>query len=490
MEDKSMAWLIETTEKTGVSTYGWRRKAQNRDSATTRWEGEKYQEFNDLCHLARQWDFRWQNDGTVVPPGLGTASRFVKCAEGRNFSEFLSYIIADIARVVTRKGCRIPRNLNDQQATWSLNGGVLRVYYLRPTALEILGGPSGFMRVCFLLIDPGQHQGEGKHFYQWGMWNKDQALLPVDKPVKDWRITHMKQVDHKVFIVKNDDGNQAAIKFELATKNERYECTNFLAENLFEDGMMSRLTDEEDITTLRNASVKSASKYVPSDPTEPAALNDAYPEFIRLLGLKTDPKITILCKNEFKTVLKNLRDQLAVANIGNVEEKRKKLLQIFSSLYTETTFIFLGKIAVFDILVNNNDRIFIHGDYRPEANLKNFDFSLGYQPITIDNYDPNGHIKFAAPIRTRWKNHRAINTPARIQIFAKALLEDLSAKTNAAAYLGDRSIRTFELAFIKGIGVGKKNIVELLNPHGRTLKDKFGETGAEFFRRAELLRDE
>ncbi|MFL1464278.1 hypothetical protein ACI6QG_18860 [Roseococcus sp. DSY-14] len=480
-----MEWNVESAREAGVSSCGWRRKAKNKEAAITRWEGEKFQEFSDLCHLARQWDFQWGDDGTVAPAGLGAASRLAACAEGRNFAPLLHEVLADIARVAVRKGCRMPRDPGDPHATWPLKGGVLRVYCLRPAALDILGGPSSFMRLCFLLVDAGQRQGEGKHFYQWGLWNKDKTLLPVDKPIASWRITDMKQVDHKVFIVKDRDGRQAVLKFEVTPKPERYECTNFLAENLFEDGMMSVVATAEDVAALCSAQVKSPPEvYTPADPTEPKALNPAYPEFIRLLDPNTTPRSAILCKNEFKAVRKNLRDQLRDANQGTDAEKRQNKTEIFRRLYTDSNFIFLGKIAVFDILVNNNDRIFLGANYAPDANLKNWDFSMGYQPITIDNFDPNGH---ATP--NNWRNHGAIRTAARTKAFAKALLADLVTKTGAEDYLDARTTAMLEGAFIRGIAVGKRNIVELLNPHGRTLRENWGATGAEYFRRAEMLRE-
>lgn len=250
--------------------------------------------------------------------------------------------------------------------------------------------------------------------------------------------------------------------------------------------MMSVVATAEDMAALCSAQVKSPpEKYVPSEPTEPAALNVAYPEFIRLLDPNTTPRTAILCKNEFKTVRKNLRDQLRAANQGTDADKQQKTTEIFRRLFTESNFIFLGKITVFDILVKNNDRIYIATNYAPTVNMKNWDFSMGYQPITIDNFDPSGHLDSGS-----WRSHGAIRTAARTKAFAKAVLADLVTQTGAAAYLDARTTAIMEGAFIKGIAVGKRNIVELLNPHGRTLREKWGATGAEYFRRAEMLRDE
>jgi hypothetical protein len=92
-------------------------------------------------------------------------------------------------------------------------------------------------------------------------------------------------------------------------------------------------------------------------------------------------------------------------------ERQAGLLQLMSD---QATLQSLGRIAAFDLVVNNADR------FRPDgtANPKNIDFDAANQPLAIDNLDPNNRLDANA-----WPGRaRVIDRGSRSGYSAKVVL--------------------------------------------------------------------
>ena len=107
----------------------------------------------------------------------------------------------------------------------------------------------------------------------------------------------------------------------------------------------------------------------------------------------------------------------------------------------------LGRIAVFDLIVNNGDRFRADGT----VNEKNIDFSQANQPIAIDNLDPNNRIDVANP--NVWPGQNRVVGAGERSGYAAAVAQDLADKTQ---YAGDI------FALITAIRAGMTNGVATL----------------------------
>jgi len=482
-----MRWVIESAVKPGVSSCGWRRSVKSKKSAMLLWQDEKSIEFHDLGAVAQTWGFAWKLSESPATVQFFPDSPLRDSLAELNFEGILGAILADIARVVGKKGCKMPSQLNTRGARWPLKGGTLKIYHLRPTRLDDEGHPAGFSRLGFLLLDPGQKEGEAKHFYQWSMLRKDDTNLDINKPIAEWNISGVEQVHNKVWILRNALGHKGVLKYESSDKVERFYCIGFLAANLFEDTISAVLAKPEDIEAIQVARVPNGKRYVPSDPRDPPVDLDSYPQLLSDLTKNRNATNMLVCKLEFREIQDNLNVLIVDATQGKSIATKRKLQVVHQKLFTPKNCKMLGRIALFDMLTGNTDRIqSVYFDEKLGMKLNNIDFDATGLPIALDNFDPNGHVNTDV-----WPNELIILNQASLDKYARDFLNELAELTHGAAYIEATRLRqSLELAFIDGIKAGKAILVEFLKPHGRSLQEKWGKIGVEYHRRAVKLRDQ
>lgn len=108
----------------------------------------------------------------------------------------------------------------------------------------------------------------------------------------------------------------------------------------------------------------------------------------------------------------------------------------------------LGRIAVFDLVVNNGDRFRADGT----VNEKNIDFDAANQPIAIDNLDPFNRIDVANP--GNWPGAGRVVDRGSRSGYAAAIAQDLVVKTQ---YAGDpvALITAFRAGLTNGVATLK-----------------------------------
>ena len=107
----------------------------------------------------------------------------------------------------------------------------------------------------------------------------------------------------------------------------------------------------------------------------------------------------------------------------------------------------LGRIAVFDLVVNNPDRFKPEG----EVNLTNVDFATGGDVIALDNLDPNNRID------AQWQGRAALLDRRAMEDWANRVVEYLAEKLS---YLGDAGNDLWP-DFVGGMRIGIRDLRNL-----------------------------
>lgn len=483
-----MKWISEKTEKVGVSTLGWRRPARFLPATELVWSEEADEVFGDLHDLARAWGFTWNvgaNVGTIDQGGIAA-----RLADGEKRERILKDTLNDISWVANRKGLKSPEGFSRHSA-WSLGRGSLKVFLLRPGSIGPDGTGTGFSRVCFLLKLAGPDGRPARHFYQWGMLNADPYVLDVRRPVKDWRITHMEQVDTRVWVTTSaENGARAVLKVEPSPNVERLACVAFLARHVFDATAETVQGTPEDVAEIPSLTPTQGNRYVTTDPKKQSAELLPHAQLVQSLNdfLVIHPAVGQLCRIEFRTMLPNLEKQMLRVNTLQGANRAAALLALHQAFFREANFRRLGKIAVFDIMVNNRDRLNPGKKTFGQAlalELNNFDLDGAGQPIALDNFDPGGGIQPES-----WPDgDDRLATDDKIQLYVRRVLDAVVNKTEAGAFLQPDARARMHAAFEQGIARGKRTLVEFLIPHGKSLRARFGATGREIHRRISQLRD-
>jgi hypothetical protein len=127
---------------------------------------------------------------------------------------------------------------------------------------------------------------------------------------------------------------------------------------------------------------------------------------------------------------RRIRDvQAAFGPQGRKLKSGKEALDALSAqIRSQAVLRALGRMAAFDLVVNNADR------FRPEGtvNPKNIDFSDTNAVIPIDNLDPNNRIDPTNP--NDWQARQHMTSRAGIDAWAVLAVEDLAKKVS---YAGD-----------------------------------------------------
>ncbi|MBV1800067.1 hypothetical protein [Siccirubricoccus sp. G192] len=481
-----MQWKLEDTPKRGVSEHGWRRKTVFRPGTRLVWSEEEREAFTDLHALARTWSFSWATGKMVDLPNPGAGSVIDRLANGQGLSLVLAKTLNDIAQVASAKGFKPPASFT-ATSNWSLGGGELEVFFMRPSAIANDGTGSGFGRVCFLLKIRPQHGQEARNFYQWGLRATNKVALDVTLPIKDWGMNHLQQVHNKVWIATNARGQRAALKFEISQNVDRFGCTNFLASHVFDGTAANVLADAGDITAIKGAHVRNGATYVPSDPEYPPPKLPAHGELLDCIRVLSPPTGSLLCKIEYKPGRPNVQDQLNALNKGPADARAAGLLAIHQGLFVKRNFRRFGKMAVFDIVVSNGDRLRPLKDGENfELQVNNFDFDNAGQPVALDNFDPNP--KDFTP--DTWNGYLStLATSNKVSYYARRVIDQLVERTEAYGFLQANARKRLEDAFVEGVTLGKLTLVAFLVAQGRTLQSDFGESGREVHRRIMMLQD-
>ena len=535
-----MRWMLELNSN---KSSGRVKITEVMDGLRVKWSDDIQSEFQKLGELEKVFGFQWTEvkaAPTVKKPERTTQifAKFPEDApkvlvdllglgsleEKKSCVKILGSCLAKIAEYAKSKDTKAGTGRRPLGT-----GGKLEVYFLRPAKWGANGRGCEFRRLCFALSLPSQKE----KVVIWAIRSVDG--LVITKPVSEWNLKNITQVDPKVWIFTGKSGEveeKAAVKIEVTQDLARHDCTVYLAGKMFESAPDRRPLTQADTTwitekvplKIKNKEVrqKQEAKFTDGEPVTGAAFDN--------LTTEMNVNGSLCLKIEYMDPGGHLLQRISQANTDNL---REALNQYLFSSESVTLFKIFGRIAAFDLVVSNDDR------FRPiqektvtykkktikqeqkdglteaqrkvldeqgsvkikwiqvDSNLKNFDFNAGNCPVALDNFEPNRSVTLnASGIESDWKDVRPIFEVLTKRIeFSTFFLADLIEKAKAEEFFGklpskgaDRR-RELEFAFLQGVENGAKHLQAILPQFKeQATKRKWGDPADEMIRRIKVIK--
>jgi len=395
-----------------------------------------YEGFTDMKKFASTVRFAWPRPLTIaIPVGQTWLERECVVPYPRDFREILGAVLGDIADVIANKN-KPPEN---PDASWPLSKhAFLGIHLGNSESPDIT--PTRFRELEFYF-----YGGGGGKFYLWRMILEDgdaaglsDLIIPEENPFDSLR-----QVSGSVWIARRTNGGELVLKYETCAQpfsqyKSRYDYISWLARRAFEGVPKSAL--------LTHVELKTISRVTARDDGQPMTLAGVASYTLQNATNDYFVKMPVIAMGD------NL--QKRVEDLKNAEMTE----QLRNFLFVSNKLRALGAIAVFDLIVNNNDRFAVYREGRQKwLGLNNIDFLATGQPVALDNVSPE------APWITadKWPGKDHLTTAQGQKGYARVVLNTFREIT--AAQHDDEEVALFENEFYKGMREGTKKLNTLKN---------------------------
>ncbi len=300
-----------------------------------------------------------------------------------------------------------------------------------------------------------------------------QRTLGVRNKLNKNDVTAITKVAAKVWILTGHNNDSVVIKVELPSGTENVEDLAARQEYITHLGK-SLLSDMPDSQRLTDGEIGELAQL-----TLPEGGNQSGPT-LRQVAQDVGQFPVVFLKVERVSMGENLEDKIRdVRNSSQPAEKQQKHQDLLNLITNPTTLKRLGRMAVLDLLVNNQDRFFPSIDPKERiVNVTNIDFTQTNQVIAIDNLDPNNRIE-----RDKWIGASLLKERKMRVVYA----------TNAVRYLlqaAQFEFHTQQSSYIKNFLQGMNDAVtELKNFVGPLEYMILTETTPKRKEIASILRD-
>lgn len=387
----------------------------------------------DLVAFARDNEFRWTGDREVQASRTGsTPFETIVADPATGFEQRLFDILTDIAQVVHNAlGLEHPRT----SAPWRLrehdkDPGYLTVYFSLPGPNSTVNSPQ-YRRVDFILYEGSKPKGQPRaHYYRWAMdYMSPPGKLDVGVKIERTNVKTVKKVHQNIWVLEGNGSNpvdKVVIKVENFSQSLTFE--EYYCQHRFISRLASRMfTNELQIVELEKAELL----YFETIPvgTEVAATKELGEGNIGLARLAKDREKdnSAFLKMPYLEMGSNLADLIEHDVAGKWSKDLREIL------FDTGRMRALGRIAAFDLVVNNQDRFRpIEGTERnPYVTVmsKNIDFDKACQIVALDNVDPNNCIKF-----DEWPGKSALTGIEGFNQYVELAVENLITQIGAVNY--------------------------------------------------------
>ena len=433
-----------------------------------------YIRYQDLRIFADEVDFKWPDQlPSPVPLAQTLIERECLVPFPKDFRDILEDVLGDIARVVIASGI-----LPGEQ--WKIpDKGWLTMHF--KDAASPGPKPSGFQELNFYFYKG--RSGDDPHFYWWRMQYAGDPALPALTITTGAAFSSVTKISDSVWMVGRRDRRKVVIKYEQSTQpfkeyKCRYEYIVWLARKAFEGVPSSALLTGDELEII--------SKLGLNEVTDPQFTTDQPENQQTTLANAAKSRLENPGMNNFYFTKisplemgSNLEKRIAQLKIAQDRVLAKESLRIF--LFDSTKLERFGEMAVFDLIVTNNDRFPEQmGRHGVEVSLKNIDFTSTGQPVALDNVSPSAPFI----VRSNWPGKVHLVDSDGQREYAKMVLIRFIEKTGLEEYYKDKEniVSALENNFYQGMRNGAKKLKTLipaLRDKAKGDTDEFGRTLGE-----------
>ena len=433
-----------------------------------------YIRYQDLRIFADEVDFKWPDQlPSPVPLARTKIERMCLVPSPKDFRDILEDVLGDIARVAIASDIRPGEQWKVPDKGW------LIMHF--KDAASPGPKPSGFQELNFYFYKG--RSGDDPHFYWWRMQYAGDPALPALTITTGAAFSSVTKISDSVWMVGRRDRRKVVIKYEQSTQpfkeyKCRYEYIVWLARKAFEGVPNSAL--------LTGDELKIISKMGLQEVTDPQFTTD-HPDN-QQTTLANAAKLQLEnpgINNFYFTKISslemgsNLEKRIAHINQLKVAKDRERARKSLRTLLFDSTNLErFGEMAVFDLIVTNNDRFpEKSGRHGVVVSLKNIDFTSTGQPVALDNVSPSGPYI----VRNNWPGQvHLVNSEVQRE-YAEMVLIRFIEKTGFKEYYKDKEdiVSTLENHFYQGMQNGArklKTLIPALRDKAREDTDEFGRT--------------
>ncbi len=240
-----------------------------------------------------------------------------------------------------------------------------------------------------------------------------QRMLGVGQNVQAQDVATVTKVHNKVWVLRGYQGDSVVIKIEVPQGGEgkqgfeaRHEYVTWLAQKVLAGVPNAEAMTANEVAELTQVQVQEGGGKGP-----PTLQNFA------ATSLPGD----VFLKVETVAMAQNLEDKIQAAQAPQGGWGRQVSPQAI--ITNPATLTELGKMAVFDLIVNNADRFRPNNAGVGVVNEANIDFNTAHQAIAIDNLDPNNRI-----VPNVWPGKDRVKTKGNRAGYAAEAVQDMMTK--------------------------------------------------------------
>ena len=418
-----------------------------------------FRTYEDLEVFAADLGFVWpQNLGAAVPLGRTVIERECLVPIPNDFRDILEDVLGDIAQVALTSCAR-------RGSSWPLLAKGWLTVNSKKAALPGRE-PSRFQELNFYFYKG--HSGADPHFYWWRMQYRGDAALSsliIDNGAAFSGVT---KVSDSVWIVDRTDQGQLVVKYEspkgmgdpglAAVYKKRYEYTTWLAGKAFEGVPTSALLTDEELLVI--SGLTGAEVNGPNFTTDfPLNLQKTLVQVA--LERVNNPATDINVFTKMMPVAMGRHLERRIDNLALADDQGQAVEALRAFVFVPAKLTAFGAIAVFDLIVSNNDRFpaLSIGASKYMASLKNIDFTENGDPIALDNVDPVG----PAIVNDSWPGKVHLISKQEQKAFARMVVNMLIRETKSVSYYATRadSVNDLSQAFYDGMREGTVRLKRL-----------------------------
>lgn len=430
-----------------------------------------FRAYQDLQVFADDLEFKWPNQlPSPVPLARTMPERECLVPIPEDFRDILEDVLGDIARVTIASGIRPGEQWKIPDTGW------LIMHF--NNAASPGPNPSRFQELNFYFYKG--RSSKDPHFYWWRMQYEGDPALSALTITNRAAFSSVTKISDSVWKVGRKDKRTVVIKYEQSLQpfkeyKCRYEYIVWLARKAFEGVPNSALLTGDELEIISKLGLKEV--------TDPQFTTDQPENQQTTLANAAKSRLENPNMNNFYFTKisplemgSNLEKRIVQLKIAQDRVLTKESLRTF--LFDSTKLERFGEMAVFDLIVTNNDRFpEKSGRFGVVVSLKNIDFTSTGQPVALDNVSPS------APyiVIDNWPGKiHLVNSEAQRE-YARMVLIRFIEKIGLEEYYKDKddAVSTLESHFYKGMRNGAKKLKSLLPALRDKAKgdtDEFGRT--------------